>query len=241
MLWTHSRRRAWRISLVGTALLAAALVTAYIGYFRAEVWYADRAADQSQVYGEFTEAIRRDGLLPTAGTGLFEFLARSDAAPYRGWTMAVADSDGFQPELVFAPMVYVFVPRILWPEKPAVRQGWEFSGLVFGPEYIAWSDSSLSAGLYPALYLGAGWPAVMLGAVGLGLLMACLGWLASRLGGPVLAGLYTLSLLPYALRLDEAWTVGAFSGPIINFVYVTLIFVAARTFSGLLRVGRVGG
>jgi hypothetical protein len=167
-------------------------------------------------------------------------VARSDAAPYRGWTMAVAEADGYQPELVFAPLLYVFVPRMAWPEKPAIRQGWEFSGLVFGPAYMAWNESSLSAGLYPALYLGAGWPGVLIGAFAIGALMAGLSALARRIGGPVLAGLFTLTLLPYALRLDEAWTVGAFSGPIINFVYIAAIFVAARLLSGLLRTRRAG-
>jgi hypothetical protein len=136
--------------------------------------------------------------------------------------------------------LYVFVPRMAWPEKPAIRQGWEFSGLVFGPAYMAWNESSLSAGLYPALYLGAGWPGVLIGAFAIGALMAGLSALARRIGGPVLAGLFTLTLLPYALRLDEAWTVGAFSGPIINFVYIAAIFVAARLLSGLLRTRRAG-
>jgi hypothetical protein len=235
LLWTHARRRGARAALVATGLLVAAFATSYIGFFRAEVWYADRAIDQSAVFADFSRSVSEEGLPATLSGGMEDFLQRSDAFPYRGWTIAVAESDGSQPGLVFEPLFYVFMPRVLWPDKPLVRQGWEFSGLVFGPEYITWSDSSLSAGLYPALYLGAGWGAVLVGALALGFLLACMVALANRMGGPVLAGLYTLSLLPYALRLDEAWTVGAFSGPVINLAYIALLYLLARTMSGLLR------
>jgi hypothetical protein len=235
LLWSHANRRSARIALVAAGLLVAAFATAYISFFRAEVWYADQAIDQSAVFADFTQSVRDDGLDSTLVTGMQGFLKRNDAFPYRGWTMAVAASDGYQPGLVFEPLLYVFVPRALVPDKPLVRQGWEYSGLVFGPDYITWSDSSLSAGLFPALYLGAGWGAVLGGALLLGFLLAGMTSLAHRMGGPVLAGLYTLSLLPYALRFDEAWTVGAFSGPIIVLVYIALVYLMARTLSGLLR------
>ena len=234
MSWNYSRRRGARLMLVLVALVVFAMVTSYIGFFRNEVWYTDRAVAQGQVFSDFVDSIDRRGMAATTSDGLAEFLARSDAAPYRGWAVAIADQEGYQPALVFNPLLYVFVPRMLWPDKPPVRQGWEYSGLVFGAQYAAGNDSSLSAGLYPALYLGQGWSAVLLGAAAVGFLVAWLTRLALRVGGPVLAGLFTLSLLPYALRLDEAWTVGAFSAPIINFVYIVVIFVAARVLAGVL-------
>jgi hypothetical protein len=86
------------------------------------------------------------------------------------------------------------------------------------------------------LYLGYGWLAVILGALGVGWMMAFLTRLAFRLGGPLLVGLFTVAMVPYALRLDEAWTVGAFSGPLISLVYIYLVFLVARIASGL--VGR---
>ncbi len=236
LLWTYAPRRGTRFALVATGLLLAAFTTSYISFFRAEVWYADQAVDQSAVLADFGQSVKEQGVGGTLARGMADFLERTDAFPYRGWTMAVAESDGFQPGLVFEPMGFVFVPRMLWPEKPQVRQGWEYSGLVFGPDYMAWNDSSLSAGLYPSLYLGAGWLAVIGGALALGFLLAAMTALASRIGGPVLAGLYTLSLLPYALRLDEAWTVGAFSAPIINLVYIALVYLFARTLSGVIRL-----
>jgi hypothetical protein len=236
MLWHYSPRRGPRVALCAIAVLVIALVASYISFFRNEVWYADSAADQSTVLGNYLDAVDADGLGATVASGLEEFLARNDAAPYRGWAIAIADAEGYQPRLVFAPMLEVFVPRVLWPEKPEIRQGWEYSGLVFGSRYAAWNDSSLSAGFYPALYLGYGWLAVILGALGVGWMMAFLTRLAFRLGGPLLVGLFTVAMVPYALRLDEAWTVGAFSGPLISLVYIYLVFLVARFASGL--VGR---
>lgn len=234
MLWNYSRRRGARLVLALFAIAVLALVTSYISFFRNEVWYTDRAVAQGQVFSDFVDSIDHRGLAPTITDGLAQFLARNDAAPYRGWAISIADQEGYQPELVFAPMLYVFAPRMLWPDKPPVRQGWEYSGLVFGAQYAAGNDSSLSAGLYPALYLGQGWSAVLLGALAVGFLVAWLTRLALRVGGPVLAGLFTLSLLPYALRLDEAWTVGALSAPILSFLYILVIFIVARLLAGVL-------
>lgn len=234
LLWNYSPRRGARVAFVFLAVLGVALISSYIGYFRGEVWHADRAIDQTQVMDEYVASVTDEGLAGTVSEGVEAFLSRSNAAPYRGWAVAIADTEGYEPGLVFSPLLHVFVPRILWPEKPLIRQGWEYAGLVFGDNYIAWSESSLSAGLYPALYLGGGWFGVVLGALCVGLSMAICTRLAFTLGGPALVGLFTLSMLPYALRLDEAWTVGALSAPLINFVYIGAIFFAARVVSGFI-------
>ena len=238
LAWTYSRRVFVRVSILLVAALLVALLTSYISYFRNEVWYADRAIAQQEVLSEYVDSIQTQGTFATVGEGMRSFLVRSNAGSYRGWAVSLADDDGFEPKLAFAPLTYALVPRILWPGKPEIRQGFEFSRLVFGDAYVASTDSSLSAGLFSALYLGGGWLAVLLGATGIGLMMAGLSWLAHRLGGPVLAGLFSLSLLPYALRLDENWIVGAFTAPVITFAYVALIFVAARGVAGLLPDGR---
>lgn len=242
LLWNYSPSRGVRLWIALVAVLVVALITSYIGFFRAEVWHAERAVDQSQVLDEYVQEVADRGLRETVSRGMEEFLVRNNAVPYRGWALVIADTEGHEPGLVFSPLLYVLVPRLLWPGKPEIRQGWEYSGLVFGEHYIAWSDSSLSAGLYPALYLGAGWAAVVFGALAIGLLMAICTRLAFAMGGPPLVGLYILSMLPYALRLDEAWTVGAFSAPLINLIYIAVIFFGARFAARLtdLRAARHG-
>ena len=234
--WLVVRNRAARIALIILAILIVALITTFVSYYRDQVWIGKRSLTQQQALSEFRIVLATEGVVDTMASGLQKFLGRSNASAYRGWAISLADEQGYEPELVFAPMLYVFVPRILWPEKPLIQQGWEYSGIVFGQNYMASSGSSTAAGLYPAFYLGYGWPAVLAGAIGIGLMIAGLFKLAWRIGGPLMVGLYSFYLLPFALRLDETWTVGAMSGPIIGFVYLVLIFLTVRFVSSFLRV-----
>ena len=107
-----------------------------------------------EVASSFVDEMEKAGPLVMMTEGVAGFLKRNNASVHRGWAVSIADEDGYYPELVFAPLVYVFVPRMLWPEKPEIRQGWEYSGVVFGEQYMAWSGSSTAAGLYPSFYLG---------------------------------------------------------------------------------------
>lgn len=234
--WLVVRNRVARTTLIAVAILIVALITSFVGYYRDQVWIGKRSLTQQQALSEFSIILATEGVVDTMVSGLQKFLSRSNASTYRGWAISLADEQGYEPELVFASMLYVFVPRILWPEKPLIQQGWEYSGLVFGRNFMDASGSSTAAGLYPALYLGYGWPAVLAGAIGIGLMIAGLFKLAWRVGGPLMVGLYGFCLLPFALRLDETWTVGAMSGPIIGFVYLTVILLTVRFVSLLLKV-----
>lgn len=221
--WQTTRNRALRLGVVLFGLAGLGLITSYVNYYRAEVWYAGRDdVETAQVVegfiakrgegGQFGESGKRE----SSEDGLTTFLGRNNASWHRGWAVSIADERGNYPELVFSPLLYVFVPRILWADKPAIRQGWEYSGLVYGQRYIAWSTSSTAAGLYPSLYLGGGWIALCIGALSVGLLIAFMTRLVARIAGVTAGGLYIFSMLPFVLRLDETWTVGAVSGPIIS-------------------------
>jgi phosphotransferase system glucose/maltose/N-acetylglucosamine-specific IIC component len=85
--------------------------------------------------------------------------------------------------------------------------------------------TSTAAGYYPALYLGGGYRAVVIGAMALGLILALLARLSQWVGGPLFSGIFLLSLVPFALRLEEQWTVMALSAPIIMFIYSYLIYL----------------
>ncbi|MGH9888211.1 MAG: hypothetical protein ACREBE_21945, partial [bacterium] len=65
-------------------------------------------------------------------------------------------------------------------------------------------------------------------------LMTLLSKLAFKTGGPIMLALFTFSMVPYALRLDETWTVHALSWPIISFVYIYLVVRAAGVLSFFL-------
>lgn len=65
-----------------------------------------------------------------------------------------------------------------------------------------------------------------LGAILVGVLLAGMTRLALRFGGALAAGLYIYAMMPFMLRLDETWAVGAMTGPIITFAYVLAIGLA---------------
>jgi hypothetical protein len=230
MTWRYFHHPLARTGMVAAGLVALALITAYVNLYRSEVWVPQSRglAISQSVPQDFVEEVRSVGLAHAVGDGLGAFIKRSDGSYAHGWAVSIADDQAFHPKLVFAPLAYVFVPRVLWPGKPLIQQGWEYSGLVFGENYISWSGSSTAAGFYSALYLGLGWPAVVLGALMAGMLLAAMSRLALRFGGPLAAGLYIFSMVPFMLRMNANWTVGVLSGPIIGLVYVLAIFSAAR-------------
>lgn len=235
LLWTSSKSWLFRGAIVVVAGLSLAMVTAYVEYYRNVVWGGKRALDQNGAMSDFMDDTKSGGgVLDVASKGVEDFIRRADAGSYRGWAVALADEYRQEPELVFGPIAYVFVPRLLWPEKPLIRQGWEYSGLVFGKEYATFGESSTSAGLYSGLYLGGGWIAVIAGGMILGWVMSRITRFAFRLGGTTLVGLYTFCMLPFALRVDEQWTVGAFSGPVINLAYMFIVYRVANVLSDLI-------
>lgn len=240
ILWRDHNSVPKRTALVTFGVLFIGFVTTYVGHYREEVWQGGSEESQIEVLEQYIENMREDGLGKTLESGLEAFVGRSNASLHRGWAVSLADEYGHEPRLVFGPMVYVFIPRLIWPAKPQIRQGWEFSGLVFGASYISWSDSSTAAGLFGSLYLGGGWPAVILFSGILGWMIAGLMHLAFRLGGPLLAGLFTFSMVPFALRMDETWSVGAFSEPLISLVYASVLFYLARFAARILYSRKPG-
>lgn len=234
MLWTTVRGLPQRVMMISITVVFVGLITSYVGYYRAEVWYGGRVAGQQRMLAEYLEQPFASGPAVVLKEGLVKFVSRGNTSAYRGWAISLADEYGHEPELVFAPMAYVFVPRVLWPEKPEIRQGWEYSALVFGADYASRSNSSTASGLFPSFYLGGGWLAVVFGAAGIGVMMAWLLRLSRRVGGGLLVALFSFSTLPFALRLDEAWAVSAMAEPIIGFVYLSAIFMIARGAFGVL-------
>jgi len=226
--WQRFRGLVFRGAMIIVALLVLGMITSYVNFYRDEVWIGHSNAQTDRVLEDFVQQVENDGVEVTLGKSIPQFIGRSNASVHHGWAVAIADDRGYEPNLIFSPMIYVFVPRMIWPEKPLIRQGWEFSGMVFGTHYTTWSDSSTAAGLYPSLYLGGGWFSVICGAMVLGVLLGKLSLLSYRAGGSVAAGLFLLSMLPFVLRLDETWTAGAFSGPIISCVYVLAVTMVSR-------------
>ena len=230
---------ALRVGMILLGVSVVGLITAYVGLYRVEVWQAHVTRSNTEVVSDFVDDVQSRGAPSVITAGVQQFVKRNNASLHRGWAVSLADEHRFYPDLVFEPLAYVFVPRVLWPEKPRIRQGWEYSGILYGQHYIAWSDSSSAAGLFTSFYLGGGWLAVLVGALGVGVVLAVCTRLCRRLAGTIAASLYVFSLLPGMLRMDEEWSVGVLSGPIISAVYVIGVFTIAKGIaSGLFGARR---
>lgn len=228
VLWLGSKSIVSRITLILSGLVLIALITSYVGYYRAQVWSAHRDVELEEVLEEYVAEITNGSFLAAVEYGLLQFSERSNSSIHHGWAVSYADTYGYEPHLVFAPMLYVFIPRMIWRDKPDIRQGWEYSGLLFGDDYLINSDSSSAAGMFAGFYLGAGWIAVGLGAIGIGLVMATLTALSWKIGGATFTALFTFAMIPYAMRVEENWAVGGLAGPIVNFGFLVVIFLIAR-------------
>lgn len=233
LAWTLLRSPVLRGLMIVAGLALIGIITAYVQYYRVEVWYTKSDQPTAEVVRGFLDEAEANGLAGMAVDGVDAFLSRNNSSTYRGWAVSIADEQRHYPELVYGPVAYVFVPRVLWPEKPQIRQGWEYSGVVFGANYIASSESSTSAGLYTSFYLGAGWLGMLLSAFGIGLLLAACTRIMMRFSGPAATGLYMFSLVPYLIRLDEAWSVGALAAPVVSLAYLSILLFVARILTAL--------
>ena len=74
------------------------------------------------------------------------------------------------------------------------------------------------------------------GALTVGVLLAFGAILAAKFGGPVAGGLYIVALLPFMLRLDETWSVGAITGPTISLVYLLAVLGLMRLLEAVLSL-----
>ena len=227
--WQVSRSKIVRLALVIAGLVLVSIITSYVNYYRDSYWRTNTEVATSQALGGYLENAGNSGSMsvigPNSGGG---FLARNNASWYHGWAVSIADDIGHYPRLVFEPMVTVFVPRVLWPAKPRNFQGAEYTALVNGQSAVIEGGSSTATGLYAGMYLGGGWPAVVVGALLAGLLLAVMTRIVVRFGGMLGGGLYMFSLLPFIMRMSEEWPVNGLAIPVISGIYILILSFVFR-------------
>jgi hypothetical protein len=221
MFWTW--RSTWQRAIVVVVLAAAVgVITQYVEFYRFEYWLGKRTTTATEAVEAFLTQSERDAEVSDPTQGVRAFVRRFNIAYERGIAVGQADLYGYEPRLVFEPMVYVLVPRAIWTDKPLIQQGWEYSGLIFGKKTMYWSNSATAAGYYAALYLGLGWTAVVLGALLLG---GCVAWVERLMERSAIEtrALFSGFMAFFALRVEESWPVGALPVPIITAIYVALL------------------
>lgn len=232
-LWRISSAVVYRVSAIIGVMVLVGVISSYVQFYRDTVWSGGESISIGSAVKVFIE--ERSSTEGADRKGGLQFVSRTNASYHRGWAISAAHEYGYQPELVLYPLLYVFIPRLVWPEKPEIRTGWNYSGLIFGLDYISWSASSTAAGFYPSLYLGGGALVTAFGAVLAGLIIVGCTVVMERIGGDVGVALYVGILFRIALRFEESWPDGGFAGPVISLIYLILILLFINMF--LPKVG----
>jgi hypothetical protein len=186
-------------------------------------WGGTENAGIAEVSSRVFSRWATEGMVTTAGESSAEWLIRGSSADMGGLVMQISDRDGHIGGVPIKGLVYIFIPRLLWPEKPLFSPGAWFTwylGNAPSPE-TATSASAMMLGT--EMYWMYGLSGVLIGMTLLGVLYAwCWKWLVgmSEKGPIPSAALFVL--LATAIRLEEANTLYAISGPITLLVYVYL-------------------
>ena len=171
----------------------------------------------------------QQGVTATAVDGTFSWLARGSTADIGGLVMQIADRDGhLGPELIKG-LLYIFVPRLLWPEKPSSTPGAWFTwylGHAPSPE----SATSATATMLPTeiYWMFGGW-GVLVGMTLLGVLYALI-WKALH-GMSKRSPIAQLALFAFVVRaanLESTHSLYAIAEPVTFFVYVMLLVTVSR-------------
>jgi len=222
--WQTFRNWLARAFLIIAGAIAISVLTAYVGFHRDLMWYTSAGNDLtiSELMQEFVArgGVQEEAILE----GAYTFLKRNNAMYHRGWATDFADTFGVSATEILGPLGYIFIPRVIWSEKPKVNPGLEHTARVYGyfeaeaPDL----DSSTAAGYFTALYMGTGYVGVIVGAITIALIVVWSQRLVCTYGDPYTAGLFTWMMFLFALRVDETWPVYALSAPMISLLYAFL-------------------
>ncbi len=140
----------------------------------------------------------------------------------------LVDRKGYYNGQASLPLVYAFIPRFLWPEKPTIELGSWFAleiGVATISQYTNRSNNSVNMSIPGQLFLDFGWFGVVIGGVLIGLLLAMF-WNASHFDDVhnLLGALWGGYLLFYSL-----FGVGADLQIFITFISTYLVFLTIRT------------
>lgn len=150
---------------------------------------------------------------------LVGFCNRANSAEIGGLVMRYAEQDGLLGMELVRLLPAIFIPRVLWPEKPVFRPGAWFTWYRGRSDSPETATTSTAMGLGTEFYWSFGAMGVLLISI-LGALYSVV-WQALRrvstLGISGFAGMY--ALLASAVRFEEMHMVYAIAGPVAFLAY----------------------
>ncbi len=200
-------------------------MTAFVNIQRGANWEERENLSVGRLLSITADAIGEDKDL--LGHTVRSALMRKHLIEINGWSIDIVEAIGhvedFAPDQAFA----IFIPRILWSEKPLFRPGNDFTELAFGPELG--ESSGTAAGFFSALYLGSGVWGVLVYSMLLGALYALSLSVVIRVGSSFAQVLFLFGAVYRSLRLDEAWPVYEFAG-IVSLLLLAIALGALISF-----------
>ncbi len=157
---------------------------------------------------------------------------------YQGY--AVDAYDAGNPGKSFDNFKYIFIPRIIYPDKPNLNPGKEYHSLVTG-KFNEEVPNSVGPGIFVEAYWNGGWLYVVLTSVYLSVLL----FFASKI---IIKNLkeknYTILLFGvnaiYIGRSIDSWFVGQYGGFVFNMIIIySLFLIIYHTFQSILEIRKV--
>lgn len=218
---------AWKRTLVGLMMLTVlCLITVFVGIQRNANWNAREGLSVSQVFDRSVDAFRLEKTLWL--TALENLLSRKNPLEMNAWSFAIVENVGHPEEFSPSKAYLMFIPRILWPEKPEFRPASDFSNIVLGGD--AGNYTATAAGLFSAMYLGSGLWGVLIFSILIGALLALSLSVVIRFGSSFAQVLLLAASLDRALRLDEGWPLHEF-----GYIYVLLVVILVGSLVSSIR------
>lgn len=194
-------------------------------------WFRNEDIGLSEATARVESSWQAQGLLETARLGAMEFVHRASSAESGALVMSLVDRDGHIGSETIKGWLAIFVPRILWPDKPLYAPGAWFTWYIGEAESPETATTSTAMMLGTELFWMYGVMGVLVGMLGLGALYAAT-WraLAAETDTSVLSLASVLAFLVMAIRLEESAVIYAISAPVIFLGYVKAIAFGERVF-----------
>jgi hypothetical protein len=206
------RLRVLVMSAVGIVLLYAVFLSPFVSFARVAVGVlgTDNPQELARSLQEYKD-VGKDQvseIIPDV-QGWWTRFAYANAQSF-----AMQEHDRGEPGSTFGLVLYAFVPRLLYPEKPIMTSGRDFTALVTG------SDSSSTApGIFGEAYWNGGWPTLIVVGIYVGFVFAFFGLFSIR---KIAAGHYIyapviLTGIVMGFRPDD-WFVPTYVGTLVEVV-----------------------
>jgi len=228
--------RGLALSTVGVFFLLV-FVYPYVEEYREVNWRKSSSASVGEVTQQVQKNIEREGVTKTVDSSWDKFQLRFGSVNEAGAVVYFSDKSGFMGGFFLQNLMYGFIPRFLWPEKPSWDPAGWFTAYLAGGTYTPGMASSTALHIGPELYWMFAWPGTVVGLLILGLFYRRVSdWLLMKGSASPVYWLAWYSFLQFVTFIEEVRFNTAILTPfillanVITVSWLVKLFVPRRTF-----------